>query len=346
MRLTPIWRAACWAALAGGILQAAQDRILGPVDTGYLKAAPGHVHPLARAEYNRGPADSAMPLSYVTLYFKLDSSIEQFLDELQIPSSANYRKWLTPAQFGQRFGLSDADAAKVTAWLQTMGLQVHDVARGRHWVTFSGTAASVGKALRTSFRRYEVDGKMHFANATQPMIPAAFEPVVAGFGGLDDFGPESQAISTPIASPSYNLGSGHYLAPDDFAAIYNLTPLYAAGIDGTGQKIAIIGRTDVDLADIRAFRKRFNLPAKDPQLVLFGADPGTSAGDLTEADLDLEWSGAIAKNATIIYVYSRGINTSVQYAVDQNILQLHAELLIGEVGLFRALGGGWSMEAS
>lgn len=284
----------------------------------HLRPAPGRVHPLARAEYDRGPADAAMPLSYVTLYFKLDSSIEPFLDELQIPSSSNYRKWLTPEQFGQRFGLSGADAAKVTAWLQTMGLQVHDVARGRHWVTFSGTAASVGKALRTSFRRYEVDGKMHFANAAQPMIPAAFEPVVAGFGGLDDFGPESQAIVTPIASPGYNLGSGHYLAPDDFATIYDVAALYGAGFDGTGQSIAILGESDINLADLHAFRTKFGLAQNDPQIMLVGPDPGTNGNEI-EADLDLQWSAAVARNANIVYVNARSINTAAEYAVDQNI---------------------------
>jgi hypothetical protein len=108
-------------------------------------------------------------------------------------------------------------------------------------------------------------------------------------------------------------------APDDLATIYDISPLYSAGIDGSGQKLAIIGRTDITFDDIEAFRKRFNLPANDPQLVLVGPNPGTNPGDLDEADLDIEWSGVVARNASIIYVYARTINTAIQYAVDQNL---------------------------
>jgi uncharacterized protein (TIGR03437 family) len=306
------------ALLGPGIALAADDRIAAPVDPNRAFVLRGHVHPSAQPQFDQGALDPATELSYVSLLLTPSPSLAAFLDSQRNPASTDFQHWLTPEQFGDRFGLSVDDLAKITTWLQSQGLRIHDVARGRHWITFSGTAAQVGRALRTEIRRYRVNGVDHFSNATEPSIPAALAPVVSGFAGLNDFDYQPAYRNSRLA-PDYNSGSSHYLAPDDFAAIYNLTPLYAAGIDGTGQKIAIIGRTDVDLADIRAFRKRFNLPAKDPQLVLFGADPGTSAGDLTEADLDLEWSGAIAKNATIIYVYSRGINTSVQYAVDQNI---------------------------
>src|SRR5206468_10466370 len=108
-------------------------------------------------------------------------------------------------------------------------------------------------------------------------------------------------------------------APDDLAAIYNLTALYNAGIDGTGQKLAIVGQTDITLSDLAAFRSIFGLPPKAPQLVLFGGDPGVRTDDREEAHLDLEWSGAVARNATIIYVYSTSVFSSLQYTVDQNL---------------------------
>src|ERR1019366_3578027 len=111
----------------------------------------------------------------------------------------------------------------------------------------------------------------------------------------------------------------HYLAPDDLTTIYEIQALYKAGFDGTGQKLAIAGQTDVNIADIRAFRSQFNLPVKDPQMVLAGADPGVSPGDQIEATLDLEWSGAVARNATIVYVYSQNVFESLQYAIDQNL---------------------------
>jgi subtilase family serine protease len=287
-------------------MRGAENRITQRVDASRRFVVRGHLHPDTGAANDLGAADPGTALDYVTLMLKPAAGLEAFLAEQQNPSSRNYHRWLTPEQFGDRFGLSNADLDQVVQWLQSEGLQVHDVARGRHWITFSGTAARIGRALRTEFHRYRVNGETHVANAWEPSAPAAFQEVVAGFRGLNDFKAESDysRARAPRAMPDFNSGSSHYLAPDDFATIYNVKPLYSSGIDGTGQKIAVIGQSRIDLADVQAFRRRFGLPANDPQTVLFGRDPGIIANDLAEADLDVEWAGAVARNATIVYVYS------------------------------------------
>ncbi|MDP9170403.1 MAG: protease pro-enzyme activation domain-containing protein, partial [Acidobacteriota bacterium] len=296
---------------------AAKDRIAGRPESGRLATLRNTVHPQARLQLDRGSVDPSMRIDYATLMLKPAAGLEVFLASQQDPNSADYHRWLTPEQFGDRFGLSANDMATVVSWLKDQGFTIHDVARGRHWITFSGTAGQVSKAFKTEIHRYLVDGVTHFANWAPLSVPGEFESVVSGVSGLDDFRPDPQ-YRLRTSAADYNLGSSHYLAPDDLATIYNIAPLYRAGIDGTGQKIAIIGRTDIDLADIRSFRSRFGLPASDQQVVLFGTDPGTTS-DLIEADLDLEWAGAIARNATLIYVNSTNIRTSAQYAVDQNL---------------------------
>jgi uncharacterized protein (TIGR03437 family) len=316
---------ALFTALA---LFASQDRILTPIDPNATTPLVGHVSPQARPEYDQGEAEPTMALSYVTLVLKPDPSIEPFLDNLQTPSSPTYHRWITPAQFGDRFGLTRSDMAKVVAWLESQGLKVNDVAQGRHWVTFSGSAAVVGRALHTTIHRYQVNGKLHFANASEPRIPTALAPVVAGFGGLHDFGPAPLVRLAPVQpqglAPNYNSSNTHFLAPDDFATIYDVAPLYAAGIDGTGQKLVIVGESDVSLTDLHAFRTLFKLPVNDPQMVLVGSDPGMN-GAQVEADLDLEWSAAVARNATVIYVYSSSVSVAAEYAIDQNLAQLMSE---------------------
>jgi subtilase family serine protease len=227
------------------------------------------------------------------------TELDRFLDDLQNRSSPNYHRWLRPEEYADRFGASQNDIGKLTAWLSSEGLTVEGIARGRGWVSFSGTAADIERALHTELHRYLVDGEMHFAAAQEPSVPAALEPVVMGFTGLDDFEPKSQAI---LPLDNFTDGS-HGLGPDDFATIYDALPLYATGIDGSGQKVAIAGRSDINIADIQGFRSHFNLPKNDPQLVLVGPDPGTTASQ-AEAILDLEWSGAVARNATILYVYA------------------------------------------
>ena len=306
------------AALAAGSLAAAGDRIVVPIDQSRSVALKGHVHPRAQIQNDRGAVEPGTALDRVTLMLKPDASLEPFLADQQNPSSPNYHRWLTPGEFGDRFGLSRGDIAKVVSWLEAQGLTVNQVAQGRHWITFAGTASSIGRALGTQIRHYQVDGREHFANASEPWIPAALEPVIAGFDGLDDFGLQPLYIKSRI-TPDFNYaGTANFLAPDDIATIYNVNPLYKAGFDGTGQKIVIVGASALDLTDIRAFRQIYNLPAKDPKTILVGTDPGTN-GDMVESDVDLEWAGAVARNADLIYVYARSVFSAVQYAIDQNL---------------------------
>jgi uncharacterized protein (TIGR03437 family) len=248
------------------------------------------------------------------LLFRPAAGIDAFLAEQQVPGSPNYHKWLTAEQFGERFGPTANDIAKVRAWLESQGLKIDNVARSRHWITFSGTADQAARTFHTSFHRYLVNGETHFANVDAPSVPAAFADVVSGFIGLDDFKPASQ-----IVRPAYTSSKGkHSLVPDDLAAIYNIAALYAADIDGTGQNIAIIGDSSLDLSDLRTFRQLFNLPYNDPIQILVGDDPGYN-GDVVESNLDIEWAGAIARGAQIIYVYGQSAFDAAQYAVDYNV---------------------------
>jgi subtilase family serine protease len=152
-------------------------------------------------------------------------------------------------------------------------------------------------ALGTQIHKCRSGTEEHFANATEVSIPAALATVVGAFIGLNDFHPKPRYItSNPTA---------HSLAPEDLAIIYDIMPLYKSGIDGTGQKIAVMGESDLEpnFADIRAFREMFNLPGVDPQVILHGPDPGVTDAQ-QEADLDLKWIAAIARNASIIFVNS------------------------------------------
>ncbi len=301
-------------ALAGALTAAAKDRIVQPVDSTRMTALKGRVHPRALPENDRGPVSPSMPIRRASLLFKPAAGIDAFLAEQQAPGSPNYHKWLTPEQFGERFGLTNNDIAKVTGWLEAEGLKIDDVARGRHWITFSGTAEQAARTFHTSFHHYLVNGKTHFANVDAPSVPAAFADLVGGFIGLDDFKPASQ-----IVRPLHTSSKGkHSLVPDDLAAIYNIAPLYAADIDGDGQNIAIIGDSSLDLSDLRAFRQMFNLPNNDPIQLLVGDSPGYNE-DVVESNLDIEWANAIARGAQIIYVYGQDVYGAAQFAVDFNV---------------------------
>jgi subtilase family serine protease len=289
-------------------------------------------HPMAQAAFDQGRVEGSMKINHAAIVFRLSATQQAALDNLlaeqQDPHSANYRKWLTPEQYAARFGMSDGDLAKVSAWLSSQGLTVDGYSRGRTQIFFSGSAAQVENAFRTQFNRYLVNGELHFANATEVYAPAALSSTVLGFRGLDDFRPRPRVH---VAQPKFtsHVTGNHFIAPGDFATIYDVQPLYDAGLDGTGIKIAVVGQSLIaagnSTTDLDAFRAAAGLPAKDPTFVqVTGSGTATilSAGDQTESLLDLEWSGAVAKNADIIFVFtgsSEGAFDAIQFAIDQNL---------------------------
>ena len=314
-------------ALASGVTQAVDDR-----DTVVLN---GNVHPLARAEFDAGAVDTSLPMERMILALRLSAEkradLDRLLAEQQDPASPNFHRWLTPEEFGERFGPTPEELAVVTDWLESEGFVIEEVAKGRMWVNFSGTVADVERAFHTQIHHFIVDGELRQANAWDPAIPRALSHVVAGVVSLHNFPrhPMNNGVH-PLApeelNPDYTSGSNHYISPGDFAIIYNVNTLYSAGIDGTGQTVAIVGRTHPSATNWSTFRSTMNLPANAPQVVVNGTDPGDLGADEDgEADLDVEWSGAVAKGATVKFVISKstsstdGVDLSAQYIVNNNV---------------------------
>ncbi|MGA6955763.1 MAG: Ig-like domain repeat protein, partial [Candidatus Acidiferrales bacterium] len=308
----------------------------------------GNVHPLAQTKFDQGEAPADMPMQRMLLVLKRsaqqEAALRGLIDAQQNKNSANFHQWLTPAEFGAQFGPGDSDIAAVTGWLRASGFQVSQPSNGRTVIEFSGTAGLVKQAFQTAIHKYVVKGEPHWANASEPSIPTALAPAVAGVVTLHNFPRRSYATLHGMPLPAVPSPDGvlplftftqqqttyYGLGPADFATIYNVLPLWSAGIDGTGQTIAIVGETNIHVTDIENFRTLFGLPAKDPQIILNGPDPGID-GDETEAILDVSWSGAVAKNATIDLVVSAstestlGVDLSALYIVDNNLAPIMSE---------------------
>ena len=312
-------------AFAGAL--GAEDRITQAVDDSRRAAVPGNVSPRIKSGTDLGLAARTLELPYVTLVLKPSASqqadLSQLLAQQQDPTSANYHAWLTPEQYADRFGVSQSDIDKMAAWLGQHGLTVKSVARSRNSIVFAGGAGQIGSAFGVEIHRYNVGGEAHYANSADPTIPAAFQDLVLGIRGLHDFRLKPRLLRGTRPREVYE--GAEQLGPGDTAVIYNINPLFDAGIDGAGQKIAIVGQTDIFISDIEQYRSYFGLPVNNPTVILIpgSPDPGvldTSADDeLGEADLDLEFSGAIARNATIYFVNSTDVEGSLQYAVSENL---------------------------
>jgi pseudomonalisin len=300
---------------------------------------PGNVHPIAQPMYDRGLADANLRYDKMILVLPqrqgAQAAIAKLIAQQHDPKSPMFHKWLTPDQFGQQFGISKDDLQDVLDWLHRGGFTIDHVAPGMQWINFSGTAADVTRVFKTEIHNYQYNGQTYHANSKNPEVPRALLDIVGGVVSLhnvpkhpmnDGIRPVNPELIKKRIAPEYTSGSNHYLAPADFATIYNVNSLYSAGINGSGQTIAIVGRTDISLADVQYFRSFFGLPANDPVFVHNGTDPGNlGGGEEGEADLDVEWSGAVAQNATIKFVISAststtdGVDLSAQYIVTNNL---------------------------
>jgi len=298
----------------------------------------------------------------MVLVLRPDPAQEETLDELiraqQDPASPFYHQWITPEAFGERFGVSQGDLDQIAGWLEMHGMKVDEIPSSRRSIIFSGTSGQVETAFHTQMRKYSVRGHLHFANATDPEIPQALAGVVIGIVSLHDF----QSAPQHTMAPAFTLVSGaHFLMPGDWDTIYDVTPLYSQGLDGSGQSIAVVGRTDVSLTDVQTFRTNAALPANSinvPQKIFVdGINPGMpDCGDEEEAALDVEWAGAIARNATIKFVSAAsgatdGVILAAQYAVANNVAPIvamsygHCENTLSGGGL-HLWGDLWSQAAS
>jgi subtilase family serine protease len=311
-----------------------KNRISQPINASQMSVLRGNVHPMARAQYDQGPVAPSLQLERITIVFQRtpaqQADLDQLLEQQQNPSSPDYHKWLTPSEFADRFGITPADLAKVAAWLTSQGFTVVETPSSRSYIAFNGTAAQVQSAFHVPIHRYVANGKSFFANSTEPSVPSALAGMVLGFRGLNNFPVKPRGIMRRIigtaSQPNFtsSISGNNFLAPGDFATIYDLNSLYGGSpaIDGTGQKIAVMGQSNIVASDVATFRSLSGLPANAPQLQLVqgSTDPGIVDGDVQEASLDVEWSGAVAKNATIIYVFSKnGVFDSFAFAIANNL---------------------------
>ncbi len=286
---------------------AVADRIPNEINASQMVEVKGNVHGLAQPQSDLGRADSGKMLHAITLAFQPSKAQQQDLNSLlaqqQDRTSPNYRKWLTPAQFADRFGMSRSDIQRVSSWLQSQGFAVTSVSNSRNEISFEGTVSQIEATFQTEIHNYLVDGVMHFANSKNPSVPAALAGSVLAVGHLHDFAPRPRALARPHLT-SYQTGN-HFLTPADFATIYDVAPMYSNNGDGTGQKIAVMGQSSVNPTDLSNFRSAAGLSANAPQMVLLSGTTSTRCpNDEGESDLDLEWSGGVAKNASIIFVYA------------------------------------------
>ncbi len=308
---------------------------IAPGNTDPIKVAAG---PWAQPQFDAGRVPADTRLTSMTLVFNRTSAqqadLEALLAAQQNPSSPQYHQWLTPAQFGARFGMAQSDLNKVQTWLEQQGFKVDNIANSKSFIQFSGSVSQFELAFQTEMHYYQVQGEKHFAPSTALSVPAAIAPTVETLRDISDFKPHAFHLSgsRSAAHPNFTFYSGTntqsvLFAPGDIKVAYDVKPLVTSSIDGTGQTIAVMGQSEITASDIENFESAAGLATKDPTLVLVpgSGSPAISSGDESESDLDVEWSGAMAPGANIDLVYtgnsanSNGVFDSIAFAIDSRI---------------------------
>ncbi|HEX3470333.1 MAG TPA: Ig-like domain repeat protein [Silvibacterium sp.] len=327
-----------------------KPKITQVIDPTQRKVLAGTVHPLARMASDQGRVDADLAMKDMLLILRpsadQQAALKKYVDDLHNPNSSNFHKWLAPEQYAAQFGASDEDLQVIRNWLSSNGFSVEEVSNSKSRIRFSGNASQVENAFQTEIHQYSVRGVKKYANATNLSIPAALEPAVTGVVSMNNFLSSPQHTSptkiarnesgklvrvasssaAATASPSFTSAGSQvetYLLPGDFSKIYDTQGVINSGINGSGVSIAIVGRSDISMSDVEAFRTISGLPFNDPNVIYATTDPGVVDGDNVEASLDVELAGAVAPKAKIDYVIGAststtdGVDIAASYIVDK-----------------------------
>ena len=322
-----------------------QPRIVAAVDEAQLAVLKRNTHPLALPQYDRGAAPADLPMNRMLLVLKRspeqEAALRKLLDDQQDKSSPSYHQWLTPDEFGRQFGPADQDMQVITAWIESHGFEINRVSKGRTVIEFSGSAAQVQEAFHTSIHKFTVKGEDHWANVSDPQIPTALTPVVAGVHTLHNFykKPQIHLAEQKIAAQFLPGAPGkppqvtfpgnpsfYALGPADYSKIYNISPVYASLGPGT-VFLAVVGRSNLFQggSDVNDFANVFQIGVF-ASVLLNGPDPGDLGGEEeAEATLDTTWSAAIAPPGTFVDLVvsastntTDGVDLSELYVIDHN----------------------------
>ena len=341
------------ARLAPQFRTAARALITERVDSTKRLAIPGAVHPAAASAQDLGELDGVVPIEHIQLALRRPPERQAALDALvqaqNNPASPSFHQWLTPEQIGTEFGPAASDLAAIRIYLEGEGFTVNAIGTSQMWIDFSGSSSVVQRSLHTGLRRFRVSSGDVYTSATQAAeLPAALLPAVAAIVSLSNFPFHAQHHSAPAAV----AGSAQLVGAQDFYTIYNEWPLLQAGtpVNGTGQTIALVERTNINVADVTAFRSSFAVSPPVPILTaqhgsasVVCGNPGISSTEETEAVLDTEWAGAVAPGASLLLMScastqsTDGILLSMESVIEDNLADIvslsYGETELGETSL-------------
>lgn len=264
----------------------------------------------------RQAGETRMQIAFA-LPLRNQAGLHDLIRRLYDRSDPLYGKYLTPVQFGDRFGASQSDYDAVVAYVKSLGLEVKSPDVARTLIVASGPTSAVEAAFGVNINRYLAsDGRIVYANDAGPQVPAAIASRITGIIGLNNLSrrhhTHHQTIN-PEASilgglPHAGSGPTGGLAPADIQKAYNLDTV---ALKGEGQTVALYELDGYNFDDIQAYATQFNLGAvtnvQNVPVDGFTGVPQTVDGSV-EVTLDIDMVLALAPNLKNILVYEGDLN--------------------------------------
>jgi len=242
------------------------------------------VPPATKTAVLKGHANPTQPVHLaITLQFPNPGAVQAFVDSVSNPKSASYGQFITPQEFGQKFGQPAAKVQAVVNYLTSQGLKIKLTGANNLSILADGTVAQAEKAFNTTINKYHSNnpkepGRIDFyANAEPLMLPNTLTPYVLNVSGVEN----------------YTKPFPRALTPTQTRTLYNLDPIFSGGMHGEGRSVAISSFDGFLLSNVPKFYTQFNLPTPaggvlnnvTVKAIDGGSGSGTPAG---EADLDIQ----------------------------------------------------------
>ena len=270
----------------------------------------------------------------ITLGVRQQDELDALLAAQQQPGSPQYHRWLSPQEFAARFAPAVPEYEALAQWLEGEGFAVHRW-ENRLRLDFSGSVARVEGTFGVRMNYYQHASRIHIANANAPLLPIQFADSVE-FMRLNTF-----PLAKPLVRVATSGGLVDTMAPHDLQLAYNVLPVLARGIDGSGQIIAVVARSDYNDSDVSSFQQEFGGSLPLPTKVFPAGNPGVGApnticstaqypkpsqrqqcieGEEGEVLLDVEWANALAPGASVLVdIAGPGVGDA---DIDQSLLDI------------------------
>ena len=261
------------------------------------------------------------------------AGIQRFVDDVSNPKSPDYRKFITPTEVGQRFGLAASSVKKVSDYLESQGMKVRLVAKNRLSILADATVGQAQSAFRTTISEFSVIDPRSYAKAVRfsylapPSVPLEISSYVTYVGGLEN-----------VLQPKRLT-----LTPNQLRTLYSVAPMYSHSLQGQGRTVGISNWDGYRLSNVPLEYQQFNLPTPpggagtNITVESIDGQDGNTATPNGEGDIDIQTVLAMAPLCNLIIYDDGGPNTQDLIGVltqeaDDNTADLISESYGWEAG--------------